>query len=76
MSGALYRRLLELLPQSPLLVGTVVAVNADGTSTVALPDGGTLVVRGTSVAVDEDAFVRDGVIEGAAPVLPTFTIEI
>ena len=73
----LYRALRELLPEAPLMVATVAAVNAsEGTSTVSFPGGGPQRVRGTSVAVGLLAFVRDGVIEGAAPELTPETIEV
>lgn len=76
IAANLYRRLAELLPQAPLLVGQVSSHNADGTSTVQLPGGGTLRVRGQGVAVGQKAFVRDGVVEGAAPNLSIVEIEI
>lgn len=76
MSGTLYRRLRELLPPPPLVVATVVAVNADGTSTLTLPGGATITARGTAVAVGSRAFVRAGVVEGPAPALSQVTIEI
>lgn len=78
MNGAvnLYRRLRELLPAPPLLVGLVSAHNADGTSTLVLPGGGSLRARGTPVAPGLNAFVRDGIVEGEAPALAVVTIEI
>lgn len=76
MSTNLFRRLREMLPAPALLVGTVTAHNADGTSTIALPGGGTLRARGQSVAVSSNAFVRDGVVEGEAPALGIVTIDI
>lgn len=73
----LYRALLELLPESPLLVATVVSVQySEGVSTVEYPGGNQQRVRGTSAAVASQVFVRDGVIEGAAPALSSMTIEV
>jgi hypothetical protein len=73
----LYRALRELLPQPALVVATVAAVHAsEGASTVTFPGGGQQRVRGTSVAVGFQAFVRDGVIEGEAPALTLETIEV
>lgn len=76
----LFARLQSLLPEPPLLIGDVLAHNADGTSTVSLitqASGGqvapglatgTLVrARGTQVAVGARAFVRAGVVESEAP---------
>lgn len=71
-----YRRLLEILPQPALLIGEVLAVNSDNTSTVEFPDGSQQRMRGTSVAVGQPAFVRDGVIEGLAPAYTATVIEI
>lgn len=70
----IYRQFLDLLPQRPLQVATVTAVSGEA-CTVELPGGGVLQVRGTA-AVGDQVFVRDGVIEGAAPALPVVVIEI
>lgn len=80
MSINLFSRLKALLPAPPVWVATVVAHNADGTSTLELPTGvagsvvapglstgPTLLARGVGVPVGERAFVRAGVIEGPAP---------
>ncbi len=66
----------QLLPQSPLQIGTVVTHNFDGTSTIELIGGGTLVVRGQGVAVGLNAYVQHGQIQGEAPDLPVFEIEV
>lgn len=72
-----FRALRELLPDAPLQVVTVVSVNSGrGYSVVQWPGGGLSNVRGTGVAVDARAFVRDGVIEGQAPDLPLEIIEV
>lgn len=77
MSTNLYRALRELLPESPLQVATVTAVHtAEGASTITWPGGSVQRVRGVSVAAGLNAFVRDGVIEGAAPSLPLEVIEV
>lgn len=70
----LYRMFKELIPTSPLLVGTVNSVQAGG-CTVALPTGGTIVARG-SATVGQKVFVRDGVIEGVAPTLAIEIVEV
>ena len=77
MSTNLYRALRELLPDAPLQVATVTAVHAaTGESTVIWPGGSQQRVRGTSVTAGQRAFVRNGVIEGAAPDLTLETIEV
>ena len=80
MSTNVYAQLRALLPAPPLLLAKVIAINADDTSDVELPLGlgnatvaagvavGTkLRVRGSSVPVDSNAFIRSGVIESKAP---------
>ena len=64
----------RLIPNAPLLVGTVAAVFTGG-ATVTLQGGGTLRVRGEAT-VGERVFVRDGVIEGVAPALTLVEIEV
>ena len=70
----LWKRLKQLLPESPLLVGTVASVSTYG-AVVTLPDGSTLAVRGEAT-VGQSVFVRDGLIEGPAPALSVTMIEI
>ncbi len=73
----LWAKFQDLLPGRPLLVGTVQAHNADGTSTVVLPDGNSVLrVRGQEVPVNGQAFVQDGEIKGAAPSLTVVQIDI
>ena len=72
----LFRALQELLPPAPLLVATVVSVNPDSTSTVQYLGGNTQRVRGTDAAVASQVFVRNGMIETAAPALTALTIEV
>ena len=70
----IYRQFLGLIPARPLQVGTVTATSG-ATCTVQLPGGGVLRVRGAAT-VGQQVFVRDGVIEGAAPALGIVQIEI
>lgn len=70
----LWKRLKQLLPEAPLLVGTVSSVSTYG-ATVRLPDDSYVNVRG-SATVGQHVFIRDGVIEGQAPNLPTVLIEV
>lgn len=72
----IFRQLLKLLPQSPLMVATVQSVDvSNGTSVVAFDGGGTAVVRGASI-VGGKCFIKDGEIRGAAPDLPMVEIEV
>lgn len=66
----------NLFPQPPLLVGEVLTHNADGTSTLELPDGAQTRARGQAVAVGSKAFLRGGVVEGEAPNLPAYNAEV
>ncbi|MFM9902085.1 MAG: hypothetical protein ACKVOT_13825 [Polaromonas sp.] len=73
----IYRALRAMLPEAPLLVATVVTVNTDdGTSTIEYPGGNRQRVRGTSAPANSQVFVRNGIIEGAAPALTALTIEV
>lgn len=74
MSYNLYQRLRAIFPAARLQVGSVTAVDG-GTVTVQLPDGGLNNARG-SAAIGDQVYIRDGVIEGAAPSLPVVYIEI
>jgi hypothetical protein len=65
-----YRRFQALLPDDPLLVGEVIAHNADGSSTIEMPGGGIMRVQGQQVAVGDNAFVQGGVVIDEAPDLP------
>ena len=70
----LYEQFRQLIPDPPLLAGTVVGVGS-GVVTVALPGG--VVIRALgSAAIGQLVFVRDDVIEGGAPNLTLEIIEI
>ncbi|MGD7253288.1 hypothetical protein ACQCRB_25960, partial [Ralstonia pseudosolanacearum] len=64
-----------LLPDAPLLVGTVVTSHDDGTVTVQLLGGGLVRVTGAGEP-GERLFVRGAEVIGSAPTLPTVEIEI
>ncbi|MHA6833957.1 hypothetical protein [Ralstonia pseudosolanacearum] len=71
----LWRQFEALLPDSPLLVGTVVTRHVDGTVTVQLLGGG--LVRAIGVGEpDQRLFVRGTEVVGPAPTLPSVDIEI
>ena len=72
----LFKEFMALIPDPALQVGAVQFISAN-VATVVLPGGGLLKARGGSTdLVGRNVFVRDGVIEGLAPDLPTEIIEI
>ena len=74
MTTNLWKAFSDLVARPPLQVATVLSVSGD-VARVQLPGGGELLGRGDA-QVGEKVFVRDGAIEGAAPSLPLFQIEI
>lgn len=75
INANVYRALIDTLPQSHRLVGTVAEEFGDGTVRVTLPGGGTLRVRGTA-DVGVDVYFKDGLIESVAPTLTNWHIEV
>jgi hypothetical protein len=69
-----YRIFKDLVPEPPLLVGSVESVQSGGCY-VDLPGGSRVFARGEAT-VGQQVFVRDGAIEGVAPSLPVEFIEI
>lgn len=61
----------RLIARPVLTIGLVTVHNADGTSTIQTPAGGTFRAKGQSVPVSSNAYVRDGVVIGEAPSLAT-----
>lgn len=74
MSENLFALFRQLTPTPQLQAGEVAAVAGDW-STVAMPDGGLVQVRGVA-AVGQKVFVRDGRLESEAPALPIVVIEL
>ncbi len=70
-----WARFKRLLPDDPLLLGTIESTHADGTATVLMLGGGTLRVRGSGTA-GQAVYVRAGRIEGTAPTLAQLDIEV
>ncbi|WBA82245.1 hypothetical protein [Endozoicomonas sp. GU-1] len=54
-------------PEGVRVVATITANNGNGTSEVGLRDGSVITVKGESVGVGQDKFIRYGEIKGAAP---------
>jgi hypothetical protein len=65
----------KLLPDAPVLWGTVVAVYPDQTRLVDLIGGGRARVRGEE-GIGTSVWVRNGLIEGTAPDLPEVDVEL
>lgn len=74
MNTNLWKRLKQLLPDAPLLSGTVDSVSTYGAN-VRFPDGSLVAVRGDAT-VGQHVFIRNGLIEGPAPDLVLVLIEI
>lgn len=74
MSTNLFGRFKKLLEGPPLMVGQVTG-SSGGFSTVTLPGGGVLNVRGAA-AIGSRVFVRGDLIEGVAPSLTATVIEV
>jgi hypothetical protein len=74
MSYNLYRRLRDILPDEPLLVGLITSESAAG-YVIQLPDGAEIVARGDAT-VGQRVFVRAGLIEGPAPELPVVLLSV
>lgn len=69
-----YRRLLGLLPQRSLQVGTVLSIS-NGVAVIELPGGGRAAARGAA-NVGNRVFFRDDSIEAVAPSLTIEIIEV
>ncbi|MDO4769947.1 MAG: hypothetical protein Q4A11_06235 [Brachymonas sp.] len=81
MSTDIYRRLLNLLPAQPLLVGEIAGIYPDGAAQVTLLDGAAQVtllggagevraLNPAKLAKGTRCFVRGDAIIGSAPALP------
>ena len=78
MSTNLYKRLKALLPEAPVLTGTVTVLHADGMAEVA-QDGGAGPLRVRNPLLQPSGarvYVQGGVITGPAPDLPYVLIEV
>jgi hypothetical protein len=76
-TGNLFKRLIELLPADALLLGTVTAVHTDGTVTVTFPGGGAQRLRDPlGSTLNSQVFVQGNVVQGAAPNLPFYELEV
>lgn len=74
MSTNVFQRLKSLLPDPPLLAGTVTSTD-NGVHKITLPGGGIITARGIAT-VGSTVFVRDGLVEGQAPSLTIVVIDV
>lgn len=70
----LFKVFQSLLPDAPLLVGTVISVQSSG-YIILLPGGSQVKARGAA-SLGQKVFIKDNVIQGQAPDLPLTVIEI
>lgn len=76
MAENIFKRFQALIPSTPLLVGTITAVDANGSCRVDMPGGGSAVVIGTGYMVGQQVFIKDRIIQGAAPSLTFHELEV
>ena len=69
-----YRALLALLPEPVTDVGEIIAVHAGG-CTVQILSGDQVEARGAG-SIGDLVYLRDGAIQGPAPVIDTVEIEV
>lgn len=66
----------DLIPEDPVLIGTVLTHTPDGYSTLATPGGGVVKAKGVSVAIGDKAFIQGGEVRGEAPDLPFYEVTV
>ncbi len=69
-------RFRRLVPQSPLIIVSVISVGQDGTSMVETAAGNRMRVIGTKVAAGKKAWLRDGIVAEEAPNLTHYELEV
>lgn len=74
MATNTYAKFLRLLPTDPVQFGSVVS-SSGGFTTVELPGGNEIVVRGTATPGGH-VFVRGGAVDSEAPSLPLDTVVV
>ena len=74
----LFKQFRDLLPEADQRnIGTVISVSeVNQTTTLSTLNGGSVVVIGIGVAVGSKAFYKAGKLEGSAPALPVYEIEV
>ncbi len=70
-----YARFRQLLSMAPVIVAAVISDNGDGSVVVRLAGGQRQRVRGSG-SVGQSVYIRDGVVEGAAPSLSLTELKV
>ncbi|PHR26556.1 MAG: hypothetical protein COA36_11790 [Desulfotalea sp.] len=76
MAENIFKKFQALIPSTPLLVGTIAVVNANGSCRVDTPGGGKMVVIGTGYTAGQQVFIKDRIIQGVAPSLTYHELEV
>lgn len=76
MTTNVYNKLIGLFPTDTLSIVTITAHNGDGTSSATTSGGVTVTIIGESIAIGNNAFVRDGEIVRQAPNVTIVTLPI
>lgn len=66
----------DLIPDDPVLIGTVLTQTPDGYSTLETPGGGIVKAKGVTVAIGNKAFIQGGEVRGEAPDLPFYEVTV
>jgi hypothetical protein len=74
MATNLYKQFKDIFPDAPLLIGTVTLIDGKH-RIVTLPDGNTVRAIG-EFDLNKSVFVKESIIQGEAPVLPVYTINV
>ncbi len=72
----LWKQFQELLPKAAQAIGTLMSVNEDGSSTIALQYGTQIRAKGGSVSAGKKALLLDGQIVKEVPDLPRFAVQV
>lgn len=72
---SLWKAFQALLPQTPLLIGTVAIVHGDGSVTITTLSGSPQRVLGDA-SLGQRIFAQDGKVIGPAPTLPVIEVDI
>ncbi len=72
----IWQQFKALIPDGVRVVATITANNGNGTSQAELRDGSVITVKGDSISVGQKAFIQNGEIKGAAPILAQYEAEV